>query len=130
MSFEDARRAISEAKHHAKAKAAAMLQTSNKTWSDKLAAARAEQQWLQDQLQDMMQQREQLAQEVRLSACMQSQQTQDFDPGALYCRSTTMHVCVRKTVGNIRQCSPVCNLCAMHHMLYFLVVCNGVVQCC
>jgi uncharacterized coiled-coil DUF342 family protein len=63
--FEDARRAVSEAKQHSKAKAAAMLQASNKTWADKLAAARAEVQQLQEQLQELEQQRDQLVQEVR-----------------------------------------------------------------
>jgi uncharacterized protein YlxW (UPF0749 family) len=65
VSFDDARRAVGEAKQHAKAKAAAMLQASNKTWSDKLAAARAETQLLHEQLQDLQQQRDQLAQQVR-----------------------------------------------------------------
>lgn len=65
VSFDDARRAVGEAKQHAKSKAAAMLQASNKTWSDKLAAARAETQLLHEQLQDLQQQRDQLAQQVR-----------------------------------------------------------------
>lgn len=64
VSFDDARRAVSEAKQHAKAKAAALLQSSNKTWSDKLAAARADAQLLHEQLQDMQLQRDQLAQQV------------------------------------------------------------------
>jgi uncharacterized protein YlxW (UPF0749 family) len=69
VSFDDARRAVSEAKQHAKAKAAAMLQASNKAWSDKLAAARAETQLLHEQLQDLQQQRDQLAQQVRGHIC-------------------------------------------------------------
>lgn len=64
VSFEDARRAVSEAKQHTKAKAASVLQASNKAWSDKLAAARAETQQLQEQLLDLQQQRDQLASEV------------------------------------------------------------------
>jgi hypothetical protein len=64
VSFDDARRAVSEAKQHAKAKAAAMLQSSNKTWSEKLSAARAEAVLLQEQLQDLQLQRDQLAQQV------------------------------------------------------------------
>jgi uncharacterized coiled-coil DUF342 family protein len=64
VSFDDARRAVGEAKSHAKAKAAAMLQASNKAWSDKLAAARAEAQQLHEQLQELQQQRDQLEQEV------------------------------------------------------------------
>jgi predicted nucleic acid-binding Zn-ribbon protein len=67
VGFEDARRAVSEAKQHTKAKAAAALQASNKTWSDRLAAARAEVQLLQGQLRELQQQRDQLAAQVRLS---------------------------------------------------------------
>lgn len=55
---------MGEAKAHAKAKAAAMLQASNKAWSDKLAAARAEAQQLHEQLQGLQQQRDQLVQQV------------------------------------------------------------------
>jgi hypothetical protein len=66
--FEDARRAVSEAKQHSKAKAAAMLQASNKTWADKVAAARADAQQVLEQLQELEQQRDQLLQEVRHTA--------------------------------------------------------------
>lgn len=63
---------MSEAKQHAKAKAATMLQSSNKTWSDKLTAARAEAQQLYEQLQDLQQQRDQLAQQVGFNSAVQA----------------------------------------------------------
>lgn len=59
VSFEAARRALSEAKAHAKAKAAAVLQASNKAWQDKLAAVKEEKQQLVRELQGLRQQGEQ-----------------------------------------------------------------------
>jgi len=68
VSFEDARRAVAEAKHHAKAKAVAVLKEHSRTWADKLAAVRSERQQLAAQLQQLRQQRDDLAAEVRSTA--------------------------------------------------------------
>lgn len=64
VSFEAARRALTEAKAHAKSKAAAVLQTSNKAWQEKLAAAKDEKQQLLQQLDELKQQGDQLQQQV------------------------------------------------------------------
>lgn len=55
VSFEAARRALSEAKAHCKAKAAAVLLASNKTWQEKLAAVKDEKQQLVRELQELKQ---------------------------------------------------------------------------
>lgn len=64
MSFETARRAVAEAKAHTKAKAAALLQASNASWAEKLAAAKAEGVALQSQLEWLQQQHQQLELQV------------------------------------------------------------------
>lgn len=64
--FQDARRAVAEAKAHGKAKAAAAVQATNTSWAARLAAAQAEQELLQQQLRDMEQQRDTLESQVGL----------------------------------------------------------------
>jgi chemotaxis protein histidine kinase CheA len=64
VSFADAQRAVAEAKQHAKAKAAAMLQAATKNWAARLSAAQAERQQLKDQLAQVQQQQEALAQQL------------------------------------------------------------------
>jgi hypothetical protein len=65
VSFDAARRAVSEAKAHAKAKAAALLQASSASWADKLHAAKADRAALQVQLEQLQQEHQQLQQQVR-----------------------------------------------------------------
>lgn len=64
VSFEAARRALIEAKSHAKSKAAAVLQANNKAWQDKLTAAKGEQQQLMQQVEELTQQRDRLLTQV------------------------------------------------------------------
>jgi hypothetical protein len=65
VSFDAARRAVSEAKAHAKAKAAALLQASSASWADKLHAAKADRAALQAQLEQLQHEHQQLQQQVR-----------------------------------------------------------------
>lgn len=65
VSFGAARRAVAEAKAHAKAKAAALLQASSASWADKLEAAKADRAALQAQLQRLQQDHQKLQQQVR-----------------------------------------------------------------
>jgi uncharacterized protein YlxW (UPF0749 family) len=103
VSFDAARRAVSEAKAHAKAKAAALLQASSASWAERLHAAKADRAALQAQLeqlqqahQQLQQAHQQLQQQVR-HACVHA--AAFYERANLRCyraavrtRSTTCHV--------------------------------------
>lgn len=67
VSLDDAKKAVAEAKHHAKQKSQSAIQQLNKTWSERLSATSARHDELQSQADVLTQQNKQLAAQVQVA---------------------------------------------------------------